>query len=155
MSCCVDKAIMGCCESKRKNDTQDTLIEKNKKVPTTSRDSNDRGLSLHQSFSPFVGLLRLGSVNHEDSDDEGGIHYEPPQIVIKRKVFEGKSISKPPHLNDLRRACWIDKRGHLVKNWKKRYIELAHEEISYFDKCDSQGKGVNMKGQVSSSSFCL
>jgi hypothetical protein len=143
---------MGCCKSKvQEKDTGEPLLTK-RRGQTPNPDSNDhRGLSLHESFSPFSGLLGL-ALNHEknapDSDDEGGLPYMPPVIQTKKRIFEGKSLSKPPHLTDLHRVDWINKRGHLVKNWKNRYIELAHEAISYFDKCDSHGKGVNMKGQV-------
>eukprot|EP00602_Paraphysomonas_sp_CaronLab_P001801 CAMPEP_0185037950 /NCGR_PEP_ID=MMETSP1103-20130426/33014_1 /TAXON_ID=36769 /ORGANISM="Paraphysomonas bandaiensis, Strain Caron Lab Isolate" /LENGTH=294 /DNA_ID=CAMNT_0027576175 /DNA_START=164 /DNA_END=1045 /DNA_ORIENTATION=+ len=89
------------------------------------------------------------------TSNEGAGHdsiglYEPPQSEgpTTRKVV-GKSLVDPPSLNDLTKADWLMKRGHMVRNWRKRYFVLDDGEIKYFEKRDDKtGKGINVKGQV-------
>jgi hypothetical protein len=105
---------MGCCKSQEiQKDTKDTLLQKDQQENSSSIDSNvNRGLSLQKSYSPFAGFLGLAN---EKNGNDGEIQpYQPPIIPQKQKIFQGKSIFKPPCFDDLRRSGWIDKRGHLV-----------------------------------------
>jgi hypothetical protein len=107
---------MGCCKSQEiQKDTKDTLLQKDQQTSSSSSETNgNRGLSLQKNFSPFAGFLGIGptTVNREESEEIQP--YQPPIIPNKQRKFQGKSILKPPHLDDLRRSGWIDKRGHLV-----------------------------------------
>lgn len=122
---------MGCCKSRENTkdteDTKDTLLTNDQRSHNAEERSNgSRGVSLQQNFSPFVGFLNNFTSTNMDSDDENeggaGPGYEPPIIVEKLKLFEGKSIMKPPHLDQLKRMAWIDKRGHLVRDFLSRLV---------------------------------
>lgn len=52
-----------------------------------------------------------------------------------RKVV-GTSLMTLPSIKSLKKCGWLDKRGHLVRNWKKRFIVLHDGEIIYYDKAN-------------------
>lgn len=111
---------MGCCKSRQiKQDTKDSLLS-NEQNSSSIEDRNNgtRGVSLQQSFSPFSNLLNnLSRQRDSDGNENDIMRYEPPVLIQKVKIFEGKTILKPPHLDELKRTAWIEKRGHLVSNF--------------------------------------
>lgn len=54
------------------------------------------------------------------------------------------SVSAPPILQS-----FINKQGHIVKNWKNRYFVLADGVLKYFELPDSSPPfGINLKGEL-------
>lgn len=74
---------------------------------------------------------RTSSTSNKDRTDDDSV-YEPPHLpdpdVLQRLSLpycpaqkEGKKISIGKHR---KKAGYVRKKGHLVKNWKKRYLVL-------------------------------
>lgn len=125
---------MGCCKSKEKvknEEIRDSLIKINENNEENLINEENRGLSLQRNFSPFLGLLNItNEEKKEEKNDEKkkneSNNYKPPLLISKQQqqqqqqkklYFNGKTILKPPHLNDLQRKEWINKRGHVVSDY--------------------------------------
>lgn len=74
-----------------------------------------------------------------------------PLIVCNHPSQEEcrKSLVSAPPAEDLLVRFWINKRGHLVRSWKKRYCVLEKNEIKYYAKPFHEPPyGKNLKGHV-------
>lgn len=63
---------------------------------------------------------------------------------------KGESIISTPPSEALLRRIWINKRGHMVRTWKRRFCVLEKNELKYYRRADPHppyGKG--LKGSVS------
>lgn len=62
----------------------------------------------------------------------------------------GKSLLSPMLDSEVYRRGWAEKRGHMVKNWKKRWFVVDKTEIRYYVKeKEAEPFGDGLKGQVS------
>lgn len=55
---------------------------------------------------------------------------------VKTRKVVGTSLLILPSIKSLKKAGWLQKRGHMVRNWKKRFIVLIDGEILYYDKAN-------------------
>jgi hypothetical protein len=62
----------------------------------------------------------------------------------------GESLLSPMTEDEVYRRLWAQKRGHMVKNWKKRWFVLDRSEVRYYTREKAQAPfGEDLKGQVS------
>lgn len=67
----------------------------------------------------------------------------------------GESLVNPPVHDKVHIRGWLMKRGHMVQNWKKRYVIISKDEIRYFVKdSDKYPFGEGQKGHVCFSMVC-
>lgn len=67
-----------------------------------------------------------------------------------RVIENYTSLLHHPPIEQLVKAFWIRKRGHMVRSWKRRYCVIGVDELRYYKAADDQppyGKG--LKGKVS------
>ncbi len=50
--------------------------------------------------------------------------------MSEKKIGQSLIISPPPEL--LLRRIWINKRGHMLRTWKKRFCVLEKNELKYY-----------------------
>ena len=68
---------------------------------------------------------------------------------ISPEVF-GKSVLQPPEDKDIYITGWLLKRGHRVRNWKRRFFVMSRIDIKYYVKESGVFPfGVDLKGSVS------
>lgn len=71
-------------------------------------------------------------------------------FAVKSDVkLNGQSIMFTPPSEYLLKRTWINKRGHMLRTWKKRYCVLEKNELKYYQSADPNppyGKG--LKGQI-------
>jgi len=70
--------------------------------------------------------------------------------TAKTRKVVGKSLLILPSIKSLKKAGWLTKRGHLRRNWKKRFVVLYDGEIVYYDKAnkgETNGDG-SAKGRL-------
>lgn len=58
-------------------------------------------------------------------------------IVSQKYYLSSQSLLKYPSSDELLAKCWIQKRGHVVRTWKKRYCVLEKSDLKYY--ADLQG----------------
>lgn len=64
-------------------------------------------------------------------------------------TLTGESLLTPMTDAEVYRRGWAEKRGHMVKNWKKRWFVVDETEIRYYVKeRESAPFGADLKGQV-------
>ena len=66
--------------------------------------------------------------------------------------IEGESLLAAPAERDIYLRGWASKRGHMVKNWKRRFFVLDREtaQVMYYVKDSKEPPyGVDLKGAVS------
>jgi hypothetical protein len=150
---------MGCCLTKKSRDNKPGRITTSGKEPLLNDDrlSVVRGVSLTGDPSRNSDIFHTTSsqASYDTASIDGLGAYDPPQggdgqgDVSSRKVV-GKSLIEVPGLNELDKRTWAYKRGHMVRNWRKRYIVINDGEVLYYEKCDERTKsGINPKGKVS------
>lgn len=70
-------------------------------------------------------------------------------ITMVSSVIDGDSLIAIPGSESVYLQGWVLKRGHLVRNWKKRYVVIDHKEVRYYEKKSaSYPFGEGLKGQV-------
>lgn len=63
-------------------------------------------------------------------------------------AFKQSMIVTPP-ADELQAHCWIQKRGHVIRNWRKRYCVLGINKIQYYTQSLPEPPyGKNLKGSV-------
>jgi hypothetical protein len=94
---------MGCCFPKKSHENR---ITRDKSLLNDTMPHDQRGLTLN------------GEESIPPSQDPSFVDYEPPQLHINdlktTKVVTGKSLLRPPTIDDLNKAEMIEKRGHVV-----------------------------------------
>ena len=61
----------------------------------------------------------------------------------------GISLIKQPSVESLTLKGWLNKRGHVVRNWKRRYFVLTSNSLKYFKKeKDEPPFGDNLCGEI-------
>lgn len=106
---------MGCCCGKTA--AEDALL------PSTDTKRNERVII--SSRSPSKNHTTGGKEEGGDTDDD----YEPPSLPENQRLSlpyspaqkDGKKINITKHR---KKSGFVKKKGHLVKNWKRRYLVL-------------------------------
>lgn len=149
---------MGCCLTKKSRDNKPGRSAAVGKEPLLQDDrlNSVRGVSLTREPSRNSDVFHTTSsqASYDTASIDGLGTYDPPnhgdgQDVTSRRVV-GKSLIEVPELSELDKRTWAYKRGHMVRNWRKRYIVINDGEVLYYEKCDERTKsGINPKGKVS------
>lgn len=152
---------MGCCLTKKSRDNRPGRNAVGREsLLNDDRLSQTRGVSLTRDASRdnYTFNQTASTSSYDTASIDGLGTYEPPSQrggpdgsaddLSSRKVV-GKSLMEIPDISQLDKRIWAYKRGHMVRNWRKRYIVIYDGEVLYFEKCDERTKaGINQKGKV-------
>lgn len=131
------------------------------KVLTVERsDEINNGILIHASGgrvmkmytdsneSCMIWIDALERSVHRQSQDYGEDRYS----CVSRQNFKASvapSITSPPAQEEQKilHRGWLQKEGHRVKNWKRRFFVLAGSTLSYYDST-KRGAKAKGKGQI-------
>jgi hypothetical protein len=126
---------MGCICSKKKPLPKDRSQPDNVDYSSNNRETEVPNV-LHQNSSPRSqpsSMVALSSI---------------AQRFLTNK-FETHSLFHSPTADQLLKQCWINKRGHLVRTWKRRYCVLDKNDLNYYVQSIAQPPfGKKLKGKV-------
>ena len=110
------------------------------------------GLSLEMPVSSSKETMKI-SQSPDDSFDFPLKPSKPTRMTsfaLKSDVkLNGRSIIYTPPSEYLLRRTWINKRGHMLRTWKKRYCVLEKNELKYYQSADPNPPyGKSLKGQI-------
>lgn len=67
-----------------------------------------------------------------------------------KNIESGSALITFPTSSFLYKRIWVNKQGHLVRNWKKRYCVITRTELQYFQKAlDIPPYGSANRGSIS------
>jgi hypothetical protein len=128
---------MGCLCSKAEPQNRGSELtavrpNSNKNLASSNRQADVTNI-LHQSISLKNSKTALSSLVE----------------LFKTNNFEAFSLLICPPADELLRRCWIKKRGHLVRTWKKRYCVLDKNDLNYYaQSCEDPPFGKKFKGKL-------
>lgn len=129
---------MGCLCAKPKKSNQDSSVQLN-----TQQKS--------YSFAKGSQQEEIFNILHEnDLNDRSLITIAELIINCNQDSKNKKSLVHPPPQDQLLLCrSWVYKRGHVIRNWRKRYCVVDKTELKYYSGAsDAPPYGKNLKGKI-------
>jgi hypothetical protein len=126
---------MGCVCSKKKPLPKDRSQPDHDEYSSNNRETEVPNV-LHQNGSPRAqtsSMVALSSIAQR----------------FHTNKLESHSLFHSPTADQLLKRCWINKRGHLVRTWKKRYCVLDKNDLNYYVQPSNEPPyGKKRKGKI-------